>query len=293
MPDFPTAIPDIPDPNTSETLYTMHGGMGHVAATKRILDNIKALATKMGIANGTGPPGTAAVLRRTATGQSGWGQVQAADVVAGGTAGRVLRTSDGTAAAWGQAQAGDYAPNSIQNADIGGGAAIAASKLAPGANRSVLTTNSGAAGFTTDMGLAGNLYVDTGLHVGPGVIGAAAGAIRSKLGIFPSNQGAVRFEAPMSGVSVPSASPSGVVVSTAYIGFVLVIDHSSGQCGIFQVMNGANTVVLLVGPATLWGTTPAGVDGKVHCFFNTSSYFLYNGYGVAHIMSAFFLGVGP
>jgi hypothetical protein len=95
MPDFPTAIPtDIPDSVDTETLFSMHGGIGHVPATNRILTNIKALATKLGIANGTGPPGSGAVLRRTATSQSGWGPVQAGDMVGGGTANRVLRTQD-------------------------------------------------------------------------------------------------------------------------------------------------------------------------------------------------------
>jgi hypothetical protein len=91
MPDFPAAVPDIPVSSDTETLYTMHSGVGHAPATNRILTNLQNLAQKLGLGGGAGPPATAAVLRRTATGQSDWGRVAA----------------------------GDYGPLSIANGDIG------------------------------------------------------------------------------------------------------------------------------------------------------------------------------
>lgn len=59
---------------------------------------IVAVETKLGLGASV-PGGTAAVLRRTAAGSSGWGQVVGADVAGGGAANRVLATVDGTTAA--------------------------------------------------------------------------------------------------------------------------------------------------------------------------------------------------
>jgi parallel beta-helix repeat protein len=71
MPDFPAGLPDIANASTSETLFTMHGGPGHVASTNRILTNVLQLATKLGIT--AGPPTPRKVLAGLATaGQSGW-----------------------------------------------------------------------------------------------------------------------------------------------------------------------------------------------------------------------------
>lgn len=150
MPDFPSAVPDIPDSNTTETLFTMHGAIGHVSGTNRILANLRALATKLGINNGTGPPATGAVLRRTATGESGWGLLVDVDVAAAGAAniavgklahvgpGMVLK-SNGTINVAGQ----------VANADIAaaGTAQIAPGKLDSGATANrVLATLTGVAG---------------------------------------------------------------------------------------------------------------------------------------------------
>jgi hypothetical protein len=74
MVDFPTGIPDVPDATVAETLFSMHGGLGHVAGTNRMLTNIENLATKLGL-GGTAPGATPGVLRRTASGQSAWGQI--------------------------------------------------------------------------------------------------------------------------------------------------------------------------------------------------------------------------
>lgn len=79
MPDFPTAVPDIPNASPSETLFTMHGGASHVTATNRILTNLQALAAKLGLGS-SAPGASAGVLRRTASGQSAWGPVVNADV---------------------------------------------------------------------------------------------------------------------------------------------------------------------------------------------------------------------
>lgn len=113
MPDFPTGIPDIADANASETLFTMHAGATHVTATNRILTNLRELATKIGI-GASPPPGSAAVLRRTATGQSAWGQVQTGDIAASAITSALI--ADGTIVT------GDIADGTIATADLAAGA---------------------------------------------------------------------------------------------------------------------------------------------------------------------------
>src|SRR5262245_57769812 len=78
----------------------MHEGENHVVATNRVLLNLRELALKMGIVAST-PGASAGVLRRTASGQSGWGPVQPTDV-APGSDGEVLMTLAGVAD-WGAA----------------------------------------------------------------------------------------------------------------------------------------------------------------------------------------------
>lgn len=102
MVDFPTGVPDIPSANGAAPLATMHGAESHSVSTNRILTNLQALATKLGIGSG-GPPSTAALLRRTATGQSAWAQAQPADIAGGGNPNRLLGTVDGTTVSWLQA----------------------------------------------------------------------------------------------------------------------------------------------------------------------------------------------
>src|SRR5262245_12366652 len=133
MVDFPAGDPDIPTAAaTGETLANMHAGVGHPQATNRLLTNIKALGAKLGYGSSL-PGATAAVLRRTASGQSGWGQVQAGDygagsvanadlagsiavakLAGGGTANRIVRTTDGSTMVMGQLVGGD-----ITDAQIG------------------------------------------------------------------------------------------------------------------------------------------------------------------------------
>lgn len=107
-PSFPGALDALANPGaTTETDDT---GFELDIVVSRLQNCIMAIEAKLGIGSST-PPGTAAVLRRTATNASAWGQVAAGDVNAGSTAFRVLRTSDGTTAAWGQAGTADIAPN--------------------------------------------------------------------------------------------------------------------------------------------------------------------------------------
>ncbi|HEY5420134.1 MAG TPA: hypothetical protein VIL10_05320 [Marmoricola sp.] len=101
MVDFPTGTPDIPAAVGANPLATFHTAEAHSTATNRILANLVALATKLGIGAST-PGASAGVLRRTGTGQSGWGQVAA----------------------------GDYAAGSIADADINAAAAIGVAKIA-------------------------------------------------------------------------------------------------------------------------------------------------------------------
>lgn len=90
MVDFPTGSPDIPSAISGNPLATMHGATSQTAAMNRVLANLVALADKMG--SGASLPGsTPGVLRRTATGASGWGLIQGTDLGTG-TARAVTRT---------------------------------------------------------------------------------------------------------------------------------------------------------------------------------------------------------
>src|SRR5438874_2391287 len=83
--------------NRDDAGFELHG------VISRMQDILEALEAKIGIGAST-PGATAAVLRRTAAGASAWGPIAAADVpanalnassvFAGGTANRVLRTTD-------------------------------------------------------------------------------------------------------------------------------------------------------------------------------------------------------
>lgn len=164
MPDFPAGIPDIPDSSTFETLFTMHSNVGHAAGTNRILANLRELSRKLGI--GASTPSGPGVLRQGSAGVSAWGLLQAADVGArvltpgllnaGGTATRVLTTTDGINAAWATLVPGmlgtsavnaatQIAPGIITDTQINTSAGIALTKLLPGtagflrSNASIIT----------------------------------------------------------------------------------------------------------------------------------------------------------
>src|SRR3954451_3901471 len=146
MPDFPAAVPDLPDATVSETLFTMHTNIGHVPATNRILLNLRALAGKLGI--GASTPSGAGVLRQSGvSGSTAWGQVQPGDISPGtgnanrtlmvnpagsavayatvpsggmngpgaGSTNTVARTTDGTNVVYGKVIAADINPGGVAN----------------------------------------------------------------------------------------------------------------------------------------------------------------------------------
>lgn len=78
MPDFPAAVPDVPDMIPGNPLATAHGAVSHTVGLNRTLANVLALATKLGTV--TGSPAPRKVLAGAASGQSGW-----VDYVAGAT----------------------------------------------------------------------------------------------------------------------------------------------------------------------------------------------------------------
>jgi hypothetical protein len=152
MPDFPAAVPDLPDATVSETLFTMHANAGHVPATNRILLNLRGLAGKLGI--GASTPSGAGVLRQSGVaGTSAWGQVQPGDISPGagngnrsllvnpggtavvyaavpsgglvgagaGSPNTVARTTDGTNVVYGKVTSSDIQDGTIAPADIAAG----------------------------------------------------------------------------------------------------------------------------------------------------------------------------
>lgn len=78
--NYPVSLDALANPSTTTNRndpgFELHGVIG------RLQDIAEALEAKVGIGAG-GPPGGAAVLRRTATGASGWGQLATGDITAG------------------------------------------------------------------------------------------------------------------------------------------------------------------------------------------------------------------
>lgn len=143
MTDFPTGLPDIPNASAAQPLATMHGTESHVTSMNRAIANILALATKLGYGSSS-PGASAAVLRRTATGQSGWGAVQQVDIVGGGTANRLLRTPDGTAVGWGQVVTADISALAVGTNELQANA-VSQVSMATGSTSDPTTTSGSAA----------------------------------------------------------------------------------------------------------------------------------------------------
>jgi hypothetical protein len=75
--DFPTGVPNIPSANGANPLSTTHGaGVSQAAGTNRILTNLVALATKLGITSSSPTPRRVLAGLPT-TGQTGWADVPA------------------------------------------------------------------------------------------------------------------------------------------------------------------------------------------------------------------------
>lgn len=96
--NFPTSLDTLSNPASTDQLSNVT--TPHASQHANANDILEAVEAKLGLGAST-PPASAAVLRRTGTGSSGWAQVAA----------------------------GDYAAGSIVNADVNGSAAIAYSKL--------------------------------------------------------------------------------------------------------------------------------------------------------------------
>lgn len=91
-PNYPVSADVLANPtsltNRDDAGFELHG------VISRIQDILEALEAKLGI-GASAPGATAAVLRRTAAGASAWAQAQPGDLAAGGTANRLLGTTDG------------------------------------------------------------------------------------------------------------------------------------------------------------------------------------------------------
>lgn len=187
MPDFPTGVPDIPPASSSETLYSMHGGLTHAVGTNRILTNLIGLAAKVGI--GAGSPGSVgAVLRRLSSGVSEWGPVVNADVAAAGTANiavdKLAHLGLNNILKGGQSGTANVA-GPVVNADLAGG--ITLGKLAgagAGSPNTVVRSTDGTAMLQGKVTVA---------DMASGLIGV------TKLGEFPAAGNSAIME--MSGIS--------------------------------------------------------------------------------------------
>lgn len=294
MPDFPAAVPDLPDATVSETLFTMHTNIGHVPATNRILLNLRALAGKLGI--GASTPSGAGVLRQSGVaGTTAWGQVQPGDISPGtgnanrsllvnpggtavtyaavpsgglvgagaGSPNTVARTTDGTNVVYGKVATGDILDGTILPADI-----------APGAASSVLQTNAG-----------GVVAWLTSLLV--------SGSIQAGGKLFPSGQTNVGFDVPVNGVVLASAG-STLIGTNARMGLAVVIDAGSGQSAIYVLAGSAQTAIMIAGNAALFDVVGA-INSKINVFWHAplNGYLVYNGYATGgHPVHCLFFGIG-
>lgn len=120
-PNYPVSADVLANPtaltNRDDAGFELHG------VISRIQDILEALEAKVGIGAST-PPATAAVLRRTATGASAWGQVAGADVAGGGTANRLLATVDGVTTAMTQLTDGMVPVTALSVSKLVGGGTV-------------------------------------------------------------------------------------------------------------------------------------------------------------------------
>jgi hypothetical protein len=82
--NYPPSLDTFPRPS-AETLRNAPGGANLSTMVSRLADAMEQVQAKLGIAAST-PGGSAAVLRRTASGASAWGQIAAGDYGSGSVA---------------------------------------------------------------------------------------------------------------------------------------------------------------------------------------------------------------
>jgi hypothetical protein len=262
---FPTSVSTLAAAIGSQFLNTAFGGSVKMSeGLNDILTDLKAACTKIGISESSAQDSPVAntVLGSSTTGKSKWRQIVNADV------------ASAAAIAYSKLNLA----TSILNADIATAAAIAVSKLAAGAANSVLTSNGttnsfSAAPVVTSLGATSYL------------------AAASKIFIGNSNGTGPYLTLPVASVTVTSGNSALVAVGTAY-GFLFVIDASTGRHAIFEIASGNNVSFLLAGDNTLFSVAAPAADNKIHCIYSAGNYYLYNGYGVSHVLVAIHLGIG-
>jgi hypothetical protein len=292
--DFPAGDPNLPDAAlTGESLGTMHGGLGHPAATTRLLANIKALGAKLGY--GASLPGAVAgVLRRTAAGQSAWGPIQPGDYGAGsiGNAdingfanigiGKLAFLGNGNVL---KGAAGANTAAQIADADVAAAAAIGVSKLAHVGAGNVLkstgTANTGGQIVNADVAVAAALGLTklallpngtvlkgaSGANTAAAIVNAdvdpAAAIALAKLaagtaGLLKSNGTVVAAQQAIATDISPGGVANSVLRSTngtvALFGSILAGDLAAGAIGQIVALNSTNQVCASAGAAQIPGT---------------------------------------
>lgn len=182
----------------------------------------------------------------------------------------------------------DILDGTITNADVAAGAGIDVTKLALGANKTVLAGGASVNAFTASPTLSGGLAVEGGVNVGPGVTGAAAGFLQAAGGFYPGNQ-ATGFTCPVPSVSVGASGGTALVAPNTVIGFVLVSNISTGQSALYAIQGPANAVTLLAGSGSSFGTV-ASLNGLINVFPTGGSYYVYNGGASAQFVRVYLFG---
>jgi hypothetical protein len=220
-PNYPVSADVLANPtaltNRDDAGFELHG------VISRMQDILEALEAKVGIGSST-PPATAAVLRRTATGASGWAQAQPGDLAAGGTANRLLGTTDGAAVAMTTVNSSMVPANALNASSVFGGGT---------GNRVLRTTD----GTNAIWGQAGTADIADGA-VGQSAIGtllSGASAIYNGAASTPMSMSAPCTLATTGG---PVMIVGWVSFTAASVSAAAIVANVDGA-GVSQEMNGS------------------------------------------------------
>jgi hypothetical protein len=309
--NFPASLDSLANPtattNRDDAGFELHG------VISRIQDILEALEAKVGV-GASSPGATAAVLRRTATGASAWGQAAPGDLAAAGSPYQVLQTGASAPAAWGK-----LLPDHVQ---------------ASGTAYQVLATTTGAGGIAAWSSVISNMIAANNVqasHIYPGGAGNAGTVLRATDGnnsawgkvqptehaagannsvlatgaggavgwsqaviagsyLAAGGQATLQVTMPVVSFNLPSLGSSTLVATNAHFGLVVALEHVTFQGALFLISGPANVASLLAGAATAWDVTPAA-NNKINMIYTGGGYNLHNGYATAHTVSAILLGV--
>lgn len=244
---FPTNILSLASAIGSQFLSVAWGGsVGMAAGLNAILADLIAAETKLGTGASSASANT--VLRGTGAGTTAYGQIVSGDI----TDGTIVNADINAAAAIaysklnlaGLITSTDLTNGTLVDADVNASAAIAVSKVAPGANKTLLTSNGTTNSFSTGPTVSGSLTAEAGINAGTTGAGTGevktAGAVNAGGTLRASGSVTLGRSHPADGTVVAA---SATISLGAGFQFVKIINHSTGQMAEFACEGAANTVI--------------------------------------------------